>query len=198
MRGCRATMLPSASSALGQTTQGSSALLTPPAFRPFPISIALLWTVSHNFMSFPYCGAQNCTQCWRWGCTAEQRGQPSPCPAAVLGPVPIRGQLSFLLPGHTAGSCSTYCRDPQAPFHRAALHPLVPLWLSSECCDQQRRVWLEAVTSGVPQGAVLGLAMFNVSISDLDEGMGSPLSRFGDRTKLGAASDSQEGRAAIQ
>ena len=122
---------------------------------------------------------------------------PSPCWPRSVQCIP-GSHWPFWPQGTLLAHVQLTAETPQAPFHGAALHPLVPLWLSSECCDQQRRVWLEAVTSGVPQGAVLGLAMFNVSISDLDEGMGSPLSRFGDGTKLGAASDSQEGRAAIQ
>ena len=65
-------------------------------------------------------------------------------------------------------------------------------WIQNWLSDREQRVVINGeasewahITSGVPQGSVLGPLLFIIYINDIDIGLTSKLAKFADDTKLG-------------
>ena len=82
---------------------------------------------------------------------------------------------------------------------------LVANWIESWLSDRKQRVvingkcsgWLE-VSSGVPQGSVLGPILFVIFINDIENGICGNILKFADHTKLFCKVDSDTNCAKLR
>ena len=77
--------------------------------------------------------------------------------------------------------------------------PEISRWVENWLTDRKQRVTIKgtqspwtSVTSGVPQGSVLGPTLFTIYINDIDENIKSRILKFADDTKLMAPVSNQE------